>query len=154
VRHPESLKPLPSWLTAELRGLDEAVAVRYNPKLDRWQIMRRRTNGVPPNALTRKDIFEREWHEYVTVFTWENDDGSYRALDMRLIHALRKGDLQRRDWRVVLAEIEAEEAKSEAERLAPYADTTEAMYGELHDALNERVSMGSGGHSRKLVLRS
>lgn len=145
---PESLKPVPEWLRRELSALDGRLAVRWNPKLCRWQVMRKREHAVPPSSLTKKDVFERDWWQYVSCFTWEEPNGDYRELDARLIHALRKGDVQTRDFRVIIAEMEAEEAALRREKQWKVNDFQENMLGDMRDAAVGRCYSGahaSGG---------
>lgn len=145
---PESLKPVPPWVAQELRALDDKLTVRWNPKRDRWQIMRRREKTSPPNALTKSDIFEREWWQYVSVFFWEEPDGSFRELDMRLIHVLRKSDMHQRGIADVLREMEAEDDRVRRSKSVAIANVQTAIAEDMHSAVVGRAYSGahaSGG---------
>lgn len=142
---PQSLKPIPEWLKRELRALDGRLAIRWNPRRDRWQIMRKRERSVPPSALTKKDPVERDWWQYVTCFTWEEPDGSYRELDRRLVECLRKGDIHNRDFRVIIQEMEAEEAALRKEKQAKINDFQENMLRDMHDAAVGKAWAGAYG---------
>jgi hypothetical protein len=146
---PNQLRAIPDWLTAELKGIDPALAVRWNERRQRWQIMRKRSKTIPPSALTKRDISEREWWQYVTCFTWENDDGTYRDLDMRIIHALRLSDLHVRDFRDVIREMEDAERKLQEEKSGKIREIEEEMYGALHDAVVGKAFSGAHADSKR-----
>lgn len=117
IKSPDSLRSVPEWFKTELRAVDPELRVRWSPRVLRWQIMRPRKSGEIPNALTRADTFERDWWEWVCVWTVSSPDGQkYADLDMRLIHAMRAGDLQKRDWRHILRDMEKGEEEIQRDR--------------------------------------
>lgn len=142
---PESLRPVPEWFTREMRAIDPTLVVRWHEREQRWVIMRPRSPGEPPSALTQRDITERPWWKYVTVFRVENEDGSYRDLDMRIIHAMRKADGYRRDWREMLAEIEKSEQDHEKDRFRDLDARRVEIAKDLKAALTNRYLAGYGG---------
>lgn len=146
---PITLREVPGWLKTELRNIDPKLAIRWNERAHRWVVMRKRENTSPPSALTRRDIVEREWWQYVSVFTWEEPDGSYRELDMRLIHALRKSDLHTRDFRDILAEMEREEEQRDKAYRDRILAVEEEMYSALHDCVVGRAFSGAYADSKR-----
>ena len=151
MNHPKTLREIPDWLRQELLAIDPKLTIRWNERQQRWQVMRRRENSEVPSFLTRQDISEREWWQYVQVFWIEESDGSYRDLDMRIVKALRKGDLHRRGVESFLRELEEEEESVEREKDRPMEEIESEITKEVCAAERGRVSSGRSG-SHQIVL--
>lgn len=141
----KSLRVPPKWITDEVSAIDRDLVIRWSEVSQRWIVMRKRKAGEPPSSLVSQDISERDWWEYTFVFRIENDDGSYRDLDMRLVHALRIGDCQNRDWREVLREIEKKEAAEEKARQRDIPERRAQVAQDMCDIVREKIFVGSGG---------
>lgn len=66
----------PAHIVRRLKAVWPTIEVRWNRQLDRWEL-----HDHHPRALTSGDTH---------VMTIEEEDGTYRPLDERIVHALQK----------------------------------------------------------------
>ena len=96
-----------------IKQFDPALDIEWDNKIDRWKLYRFSKKG--------KTFEKRDKKGRVYILTLQNKDGSYRPLDGRLYHYLRKidtwqyknADAMEREWR----QWEEEQERKEDERL-------------------------------------
>lgn len=103
---------VPEWFRAELQRYSEVLDVRWNPEIQRWEIVQqvhaidsapdeedpegaRGPRGEPVPRGTRWEV----------VFTLRERDGGYRPLDRRVFRQLERIDPRRRRVREIIRDL-------------------------------------------------
>jgi hypothetical protein len=142
LKQPDSKKEVPRGFLAELQSIDPDLAVKWSEIRGRWFLMRRRKPGEPPPETGKRDLYEGGWWNYIPYFRVENEDGSFRPLDQRLIVAVGKAYRNGDDPRVVIAAMEKAEKESEREREEKLAGVRERVTDRLHRAIVGKNRVG------------
>ena len=112
---------IPDWsIVRRVQQIDPRLTIRWMPHKERWGIYRRTLSE------------SRTYHQDILVRVVKNEDGSYRPLDSRVLDDLRRADMHHRSWARHVAQMEAEQTRSEERRLADLQDDAEAISGEIY----------------------
>lgn len=143
-----NLMNIDKQFVAELHDLDDRLNLGWNEKKERWQIVRESNRMKYIGKFDGRPLFN-SYMRLSHVMTVQNEDGSYRPLDGRIIEHLREIDLWRFSrtsdfWRKIEQDEEDYKTKKARQQSEYIQELTKENYSRIHNAI-EQDSYGGYG---------
>lgn len=111
---------IPDWsFEKRLKGYDPLLSVRWAAHKERWEILRDLPNRT--NTYRRKAV----------IMTIQNEDGSYRGLDERVLEDLRRCDGHRVGAKQLMDQLDEEQDRLDAAKHKAFSSQVEAISREI-----------------------